>query len=408
MAIIMIYAIIVVGEDDLRLVVYLQRALKIGKLLSKRSLFLLGPRQCGKSSYIREQLDPAPVLVYNLLERDLLLRVLADPTIIRQEIEARKLKDCIVCIDEIQKCPELLDEVHLLIEERQIRFLLTGSSARKLKRSGTNLLGGRARMRFMHPFNYFELKESGFSLERIMFSGTLPPHFLSDDPDEYLDSYTNLYLTEEIAAEGLTRNLPGFARFLQIMATANTRIINYTNIANDTQIPRQTAKLWFQVLKDTLMGFELEPYRGTVKRKAIETSKFYFFDIGVVRSLRKLPAIVPGSADFGEFFEHFICLEIKTWIDYQAPRTLFNYWRSTSGFEVDFLLDGEIAIEVKASTLITAKHLKGIKALREEGFISRSIIISRELRPRIVEDIEILPWEYFLKQLWDNQVISDR
>ena len=386
---------------------YIKRALGIGKLLSKRSLFLLGPRQCGKSSYIREQLDPAPALVYNLLERDLLLRVLADPSIIRQEIEVKKLQGCIVCIDEIQKCPELLDEVHLLIEERQIRFLLTGSSARKLKRAGTNLLGGRARMRIMHPFSYCELKESGFSLERVMFSGTLPPHFLSDDPDEDLDSYTNLYLTEEIAAEGLTRNLPGFARFLQIMATVNSRIINYTNIANDIQIPRQTVKLWFQVLKDTLLGFELEPYRGTVKRKAIETSKFYFFDMGVVRSLRKLPVIVPGSADFGEFFEHFICLEIKTWIDYQAPRTLFNYWRSTSGFEVDFLLNGEIAIEVKSSTLITAKHLKGLKALREEGFISRSIIISREQRPRIVEEIEILPWEYFLKQLWDNQVISD-
>lgn len=408
MAIIIIYAIIIISKDGRRLVVYIKRALEIGKLLSKRSLFLLGPRQSGKSSYIREQLNPAPALVYNLLERDLLLRVLADPTIIRQEIEARKLQGSIVCIDEIQKCPELLDEVHLLIEERQIRFLLTGSSARKLKRSGTNLLGGRARMRIMHPFNYFELKESEFSLERVMFSGTLPPHFLSDDPEEDLDSYTNLYLTEEIAAEGLTRNLPGFARFLQIMATVNSRIINYTNIANDTQIPRQTVKLWFQVLKDTLLGFELEPYRGTVKRKAIETSKFYFFDMGVVRSLRKLPAIVPGSADFGEFFEHFICLEIKTWIDYQAPWTVFNYWRSTSGFEVDFLLNGKIAIEVKASKLITSKHLKGLKALREEGFISRSIIISRELRPRIVEEIEILPWEYFLKQLWENQVVNDR
>jgi uncharacterized protein len=163
-------------------------------------------------------------------------------------------------------------------------------------------------------------------------------------------------------------------------------------------------KLWFEVIKDTLLGFELEPYTATVKRKAIETAKFYFFDMGVVRSLRRLPAITPGSADYGEFFEHFICLELKTWIDYRKPRTLFNYWRSVSGFEVDFLLDGEVAIEVKSSANIVTKHLKGLKALREEGSIKRSILVCRESRPRLVEDIEILPWDYFLDQLWANQI----
>ncbi len=389
---------------------YIKRILNIEKLLSERSLFLLGPRQSGKSTYIREQLKPAPALVYNLLDRNLLLRLLADPAMLRQEIEARRLKDCVICIDEIQKCPELLDEIHLLIEERQIRFLLTGSSARKLKRAGTNLLGGRGRMRSMHPFSYIELKEldgalEKFSLEKVMYRGMLPHHYLSSNPDEDLNAYTNLYLAEEIAAEGLTRNLPKFARFLQTMATVNAQIINYTNIGNDIQIPRQTVKLWFEVIKDTLLGFELEPYTATVKRKAIETAKFYFFDMGVVRSLRRLPAIVQGSADYGEFFEHFICLELKTWIDYRKPRTFFNYWRSVSGFEVDFLLNGEIAIEVKSSTNITAKHQKGLKALREEGFIKRAIIVCRESRPRLVEGIEIFPWDYFLDQLWDNQIL---
>ncbi len=385
---------------------YINRSLDINTLLAERSLFLLGPRQSGKSSYIREQLEPEPALTYNLLDRNLLLNVLADQTILRQEIEARNLKKCIVCIDEIQKCPELLDEVQLLIEERQIRFLLTGSSARKLKKAGTNLLGGRGRRRIMHPFSYSELKGTGFTLEKAMSSGTLPPHYLSQNPDEDLDAYTNLYLTEEIAAEGLTRNLPGFARFLQIIATVNTQIVNYTNIGNDAQIPRQTVKLWFEVLKDTLLGFDLEPYTATVKRKAIETAKFYFFDMGVVSSLRKLPVISPGSADFGEFFEHFICLEIKTWIDYRLPRTSLNYWRSTSGFEVDCLLNGEIAIEIKAATTVSSKHLKGLKALREEGFIKRSILVCREPRPRLVEGIEILPWEYFLDQLWGGKILN--
>ncbi|MDA3938737.1 MAG: AAA family ATPase [Spirochaetia bacterium] len=384
---------------------YINRVLDIEKLLSERSLFLLGPRQSGKSSYIREQLHPSPALIYNLLDRRLLLRLLADPTLLRQEVEARDLKNCVICIDEIQKCPELLDEVHLLIEERHIRFLLTGSSARKLKKAGTNLLGGRGRMRIMHPFSYIELKDKGFSLEKAMYRGMLPPHFLSLDPDEDLDAYTNLYLAEEIAAEGLTRNLPKFARFLQTIATVNSQIINYTNIGNDIQLPRQTVKLWFQVLKDTLLGFDLEPYTKTVKRKAIETAKFYFFDMGVVRSLRRLKTISSGSADYGEFFEHFICMELKTWIDYIKPRTLFNYWRSTSGFEVDFLLEGEIAIEVKSASVISAKHLKGLKALREEGFIKRSIVVCQESRPRLIDGIEILPWEYFLDLLWSNRIL---
>jgi len=384
---------------------YINRFLEIEKLLSERSLFILGPRQSGKSSYIREQLRPAPALIYNLLDRKLLLRLLADPTILRQEVEVRNLRDCVICIDEIQKCPELLDEVHMLIEDRQIRFLLTGSSARKLKKTGTNLLGGRGRMRIMHAFSYYELKDIDFTLEKAMYRGMLPPHYLSSNPDEDLDAYTNLYLTEEISAEGLTRNLPGFARFMQTMATVNTQIINYTNIGNDIQIKRQTVKLWFQVLLDILLGFELEPYTSTVKRKAVETSKFYFFDMGVVRSLRRLPEITPGSADYGEFFEHFICLELKTWIDYQKPRTLFNYWRSRSGFEVDFLINGEIAIEVKAATIISSKHLKGLKALNEEGFIKRLIIVCREPRPRLLDGIEILPWKYFLDLLWENQII---
>ncbi len=385
---------------------YIKRNLELVKLLSEKSLFLLGPRQTGKSSYIREQIQTPLSLVYNLLDKKLLLRLLADPTLLRQEIEVRNLENCVICIDEIQKCPDLLDEIHLLIEDRQIRFLLTGSSARKLKRAGTNLLGGRGRMRTMHPFCYQELKKHNFSLEKAMYTGMMPPHYLSANPDEDLDAYTNLYLTEEIAAEGLTRNLPGFSRFLQTIACVNTQLINYTNIGNDIQLPRQTVKLWFQVIIDTLLGFKLTPYTATVKRKAIETSKFYFFDMGVVRSLRRLNIITPGSADYGEFFEHFIFLELKTWIDYQKPRTLLNYWRSKSGFEVDFLIDGKIAIEVKAATVISAKHMKGLKALREEGFIERSIIICRETRPRLLDGIEIFPWKYFLDLLWDGEIIK--
>ena len=346
------------------------------------------------------------MLSYNLLDGGLRLRLLADPTLMRQEVEARNLRDCVVFIDEIQKCPELLDEVHLLIEERGIRFLLSGSSARKLKRAGTNLLGGRARTKYLHPFVYPEVAEDNDLLERVMARGLLPPHYLSEAPDEDLRSYVDTYLSEEIAAEGQARNLPAFARFLQTAATLNAKMINYTNVANDAQVPRQTVRLWFQILIDTMLGYELSSYTSTVKRKAVETAKFYFFDIGVVRTLRRLPAILPESSDFGEFFEHYIFMELKAWIDYRRPSSRLSYWRSLSGYEVDFVIDDEVAIEVKAATIAQDKHLLGLRALREEGRIKRFFLVCRESRPRKVDGIDILPWREFLGRLWAGDIVA--
>lgn len=385
---------------------YIARTLDVQKLLSERSLFLLGPRQTGKSSYIREELKTLPALTWNLLDRGLLLRSLADPTLLRKELEARGLKDCVVCVDEIQKCPEMLDEIQLLIEERRIRFLLTGSSARALRAGGVNLLGGRARTRSLHPLAWPEIKGPTFSLERVMDSGLLPPHWLSASPEEDLAAYVDTYLAEEIAAEGLSRNLPGFARFLQTVAACNARMINYTNVANDAQLPRQTVKLWFQVLLDTLLGYELPAWRNSTKRKSIDTAKFYFFDLGVVRSLRRLSPALPGSADFGEFFEHYIFMELRAWIDYRKPRSVLSYWRSTSGHEVDFILDNDVAIEVKAAERVTSRDLAGLKALREEDRLNRFILVSREDRPQITDGIEIMPWAYFLDALWEGRLLT--
>ena len=385
---------------------YRHRVLDVGPALSQRSVFLFGPRQTGKSSYVREQLKPEPMLSYNLLDGGLRLRLLADPTIMRQEIEARNLRDCVVFIDEIQKCPELLDEVHLLIEERGIRFLLSGSSTRKLKRAGTNLLGGRARTKYLHPFVYPEVAEDNDLLERVMARGLLPPHYLSEAPDEDLRSYVDTYLSEEIAAEGQARNLPAFARFLQTAATVNAKIINYTNAANDAQVPRQTVRLWFQILIDTMLGYELSSYTSTVKRKAVETAKFYFFDIGVVRALRRLPAILPESSDFGEFFEHYIFMELKAYLDYRKPSSRLSYWRSLSGYEVDFVIDDEVAIEVKTAEVAQDKHLSGLKALREEGKIKSFYLVCRESRPRKVDGIDILPWREFLARLWAGDIVA--
>ena len=380
---------------------FVPRCLDLEHLLARRPVFLFGPRQTGKSTYVRRQLADTVALSFSLLDQGLLTSVLADPTRIRREIEARDLRDAVICIDEIQKCPALMDEVHLMIEERGIRFLLTGSSARALRRKGVNMLGGRGSDRVMHPFSWFELGKR-FSLDRAINHGLLPTHYLSDDPDEGLASYVDRYLTEEIAAEGIARNLPRFARFLQTAATTNAQMLNYSNVARDAQVPRQTVVQWYEVLRDTLLAFELSAWSRTVKRKAIETAKFYFFDTGVVRALRRLPPVSEASADFGEFFEHFVFLELRAWIDYRKPRTPLAYWRSRSGYEVDFILDDRVAIEAKATRLVQRKHVRSLRALAEERLIERSIVVCREDRPRMEDGIEIWPLEYFLATLWDD------
>ena len=232
---------------------YVERELNLSHVLRERTVMLFGPRQTGKSFYIRSELADPPAAFFSLLEQRLLLSLLSDPTRIRQEVEARNITDDIVVIDEIQKCPALMDEVHLMIEERRIRFLLTGSSARSLRRSGVSMLGGRGSDRHLHVFTRAELKEHGFDLHRALNAGLLPPHYLAKDPDEGLRAYVDRYLTEEIAAEGLARNLPAFARFLETAAAANAELINYSNIARDAQVARQTVVQWFTILTDTLL-----------------------------------------------------------------------------------------------------------------------------------------------------------
>jgi predicted AAA+ superfamily ATPase len=251
-----------------------------------------------------------------------------------------------------------------------------------------------------HPFVFPELKSHKFDLARAINHGMIPTHYLSDDPDEDLNSYVGRYLTEEISGEGVSRNLPAFSRFLQVAAMSNGQLINYTAIASDTQISRATVQNWFQVLYDTLLAWEVQPFTNTIKRKAIDTAKFYFFDTGVVRALRQLPRIVPEQTEWGEFFEQFIMMEIKSWIDFFEPLASLKFWRSTSKFEVDFILDGRIAIEVKSAKKIDRRHLRGLIALKEEKICTDYIVVCHEERPRVEDGIEVLPWKDFLEQLW--------
>jgi len=384
--------------DKSAIIMYIKRILDIESLLQRKSCFLFGPRQTGKSFLIRHTLRSAPI--YNLLDPDVFLKLSYSPGRLKEELGP---KDRFVVIDEIQKLPALLDLVHLLIEERGIRFLLTGSSARKLRRGGFNLLGGRVIEKHLHPFSFIELGRE-FNLSRALNNGLLPPIYLSDLPDEDLNAYVGTFLKEEIAAEGLTRNIPAFSRFLEVAALCNGQIINYAKIANDAQVARSTVQEYFGILRDTLIAHELPAWTRSRKRKAIGTAKIYLFDPGITRILQGRSQVNAGSPEYGHLFETFIFHELKTYCDYKGIDELF-YWRSQSGFEVDFILAGKTAIEVKASKTIGQHDLKGLKALSDERLLKNYLLVCTEKTTRALEGITILHWETFLNNLWNGKYI---
>lgn len=374
---------------------YIERILDLPALIEKKSHFLFGPRQTGKTSLIHHTLKR--VKVYDLLDTSIYLALSQNPGRIGQELTA---KDHLVVIDEIQRLPDLLNEVHRLIETRGIRFLLTGSSARKLRRGGVNLLGGRARTKYLHPFTYKELGDK-FDLARAMERGLLPSIYLSDDPRADLQAYAGSYLQEEILAEGATRNLPAFSRFLKVAALCNSQIVNFTNISNDAQVARTTVYEYFEILKDTLILYELPAWRKSKKRKPLASSKYYFFDVGVVSVLqgRKFR---PGTPEFGEAFETYLMHELISYSDYVSGENL-SYWRSTSGFEVDFIIGDHTAVEVKAKENLSVSDLKPLRALSEEKKLKRYLCVSLEPRRRRLEDVMVLPYKDFLEALWNGE-----
>jgi len=374
---------------------FIPRALDLSSLVRRKTHFLFGPRQTGKSFLIRYQLQGTRV--YNLLDTATFLALSQNPGRLGEEIGPH---DKLVAIDEIQRLPILLNEVHLLIEERGVRFLLTGSSARKLRRGGVNLLGGRARTMYMHPLTTAELGER-FDLSRALHRGLLPSIYFSDDPEADLAAYAGTYLHDEIVAEGATRNIPAFSRFLKVAALCSGTMINFTNIANDAQVPRTTVHEYFEILRDTLLLHELPAWRKSVKRKPIRTSKYYFFDVGVVRHLQGR-TLAPRTREFGEAFETFIMHELVSWRDYRSGDAL-SYWRSASGYEVDFILGDHTAVEVKAKENVSPDDLKSLRAIAEENKVRRCICVSLEPRTRRVGGITVLPYREFLEKLWSGQ-----
>lgn len=387
---------------------YINRILDIQSRVRRKSMFLFGPRQTGKTAMIDNQLDDNVRLVWSLLNANIRRRCQSNPSVLRDELATRGIKDGLVVIDEIQKVPDLLDEVHLMIEETDIRFLMTVSSARRLRETGVNLLGGRAGKMNLHPFVWPEIRQFKPTLDRILTYGMLPSVFLSEEPDEVLDDYINVYLQEEIAREGLVRQLPKFERFLEVAALTNSQKINYSNIASDVMKSRDSIREWYGILYDTMIGFAIPPYTRTKKRKAVETERFYYFDVGLVRFLLNLTEVSDTHSEYGKLFESYIAQELSAYLDYGRKRERLSYWRTRqSSFEVDFTIGDQVAVETKTTKLVNEKKdLRGLRALKEEGIFKKYIVVSRDEISRTTDDgILLLPWTVFLDELWDGKIV---
>ena len=375
----------------------LKRLLTID-LPPKQSAFLWGPRKTGKTYWLSQHFRDAEFI--DLLKTELFADYITRPALLRERYEDHV---GLIVIDEIQLVPALLNEIHWLIENTAVSFLMTGSSARKLRRGHANLLGGRAWRFTMQPLSVREISE--IDLEQLFVSGLLPPHYQSLDPMQDLRAYVADYLKEEIVAEAQVQNIPAFSEFLRVASISSGELINYTNIGRETGVSAKVVRAYFQILEDTLLGFRIPPWRKVRSRRLIETEKFYLFDVGITNYLgRRQPKT--GTPEFGQSFEQFILMELKAYLAYRNPELDLRYWRTSTGFEVDFILnDMEIAIEVKSSSRIHSKHLKGLKALLEEHTVKRAIVVSLESQPRKADvSIEILPWQQFLDELWSGNL----
>ena len=366
------------------------------------SLFLWGARQTGKSTLLKALFPNA--LWFDLLQSDLYERLSKNPSILRETILAKTESETVI-IDEIQRIPELLNEVHWLMTNEHKKFVLSGSSARKILRGGYNLLGGRALRDELYPLVSSEIPD--FDLLRALNNGLLPRHYLATNAKKLLSAYIGNYLKDEIAAEAKIRNIQSFSKFLEAAAFSNGEMVTYANIAADCGVSAPTVKEYFQILEDTLIGRFVQAYQKKPKRRVITAPKFYFFDVGIVNHLLKRGKIEFGTEIFGNAFEHFIYYEIYAHSQYSGLEYPISYWRTASQIEVDFILgDNEVAVEVKSTTNVSSRHLSGLKQFAEEYKTKHLILVCNEPMPRLIDNILVLPWKDFLQKLWANELMN--
>jgi len=371
-----------------------------------QSAFLWGPRKTGKTTFLRMAFPDS--IVYDLLQTGLFLEFAKRPSLLREQLFAadpRQLKAPII-IDEVQKVPHLLDEIHWLIENKGFRFIMCGSSARKLKRGKANLLGGRAWRYEMHPLVSTEV--SDLNLLKALNRGMVPAHYLQEEYRKSLRAYVRDYLKEEVFDEGLTRNIPAFSRFFDAMGYSHGELTNYANIARDCGIDAKTVKEYYQILADTLLGTMIEPFMRRQDRQVItKAGKFYLFDVGVAGAITQRRISQERGEQFGKAFEHFILMEILAHRAYKELDYDLNFWRTKSGLEVDFVLGrGEVAVEVKGASRIDSSDLRPIKAFLQEYRPARAFVVCNEHRSRVHEGVHIIPWREFINMLWNGAVIS--
>lgn len=378
----------------------MDRQLDPMELLNRSSHFLLGPRGSGKSFLIRAScLDAADYI--DLLDSRTYLRLKSDPALLHSLISKP-----LAVIDEIQRIPELLNEAHRAIETGNKRFLLAGSSVWSLRRQGVNWLAGRAFRAELFPLTWFELSRHGnFDLHRYLRLGGLPSAFLGEHGEDYLYAYVDTYLKEEIQFEGLVRSLPNYTRFLQSAAFNNSRVLNYAKVANDAQLPPNTVRDYYRILMDTLIGFQVPPWRSPT-RKFVQTTKFYLFDPGIVNALRDTQSLDPESDLFDMTFEHFIACELRAFLSYNRTRLPLQFWRTRTGREVDFVIGDEIAIEVKSRESVSRRDHKGLLAISEEREWKHLLVISRDSADASFDNgIRHEHWETFLHRLWKREYV---
>ena len=364
------------------------------------TVFFFGARQTGKTTLLKE-LFPN-VRYYDLLKSDEFERFSRRPWLLREELQDGHDGELVI-IDEIQKLPVLLDEVHWLIVNRDLRFILTGSSARKLRRSGVNLLGGRALRNTFYPLVSAEIPD--FDLDRALNNGMLPRHYLVSDATRRLSGYVGNYLQTEIVEEALVRNLQSFTRFLDAAALTSGEMLVYNNVASDCGVSAVTAKAYFEILIDTLFGFMIPAYTKVMKRRLIQAPKFYLFDVGVTNYLLKRSHLKQGSPEYGHAFEHFIMQELVAYFGYNQYDNVISYWRTNSGIEVDAVLgDADVAIEIKSSTEVKDSQMKGLKSFSDDYPQARLIVVSLDKYRRRKENIEIIPVREFLTDLWLGKI----
>jgi len=384
-----------------------RRTLQI-ELPPQQSTFLWGPRKTGKSTFLKEQFPNS--LVYDFLKTDLFFEITKNPALLREQLLAKK-KDVLqypVILDEVQKVPQVLDEVHWMIENTGIRFILCGSSARKLKRGQANLLGGRAWRYEMFPLTSVETGIDELNLLRALNHGLIPVHYLQDNYRKSLESYVRDYLKEEVFNEGLARNVPAFSRFFDAMGYSHGQLTNYSNIARECGVSSKTVKEYYRILIDTLLGTMVEPFKKRQDRNVIgQAAKFYLFDVGVAGTITKRYLEEEKGELFGQAFEHFIFMEIRAHSSYSELNYDIHFWRTKSGLEVDFILGrGEVAVEVKGTSRVDARDLTSLITYAGEYTPRLAMVVCNEKTRRIQKGITIIPWREFLQDLWAGKILG--